>query len=137
MKSSLNVGAKRSSVLIASPDRYFRLMIGEIVTGIGYDLIEQVASTRVLLETVARRSFTLLILDEDMTELTSSELSRMVRNANLSQRAPLIALVVSRATRTVVEDARNAGIEALITKPVIPLRLSKTLDYLWQIAAAA
>jgi CheY-like chemotaxis protein len=137
MKRPVRSDIKRPNVLVASPDGYFRLMVSEILSMSGYGGIEQAPTTRGLLELIGRRTFNVLILDEAMSDLTSAEVARMVRNGSADDQLPKIVAVVSQATRSVVDDARNVGIDAVITKPVVPLRLTRTLGYLWQMASAA
>jgi CheY-like chemotaxis protein len=126
---------KRLSVLIVSPDRYFRGMLVEILSGYGYANVWTADSLRSLFNYMVRAEVDLVILDENMPVLSSAEICRMVRNNPSDVKVPRSVLVVSQATRTLVDDARHAGFDALITKPVIPARLAKTMENLYHFGA--
>ncbi len=137
MSLAKSSSTKRLSVLIASPDRYFRGMVVEILSGYGYTGVWTAETLRSLFDSLGRLDIDLVIMDENMPVLSSVEICRMIRSRNADGKIPKIVLVASKATRTLVDEARNAGFDALITKPVIPARLAKTLEHLYQVAMAS
>ena len=92
---------------------------------------------RALLELVSQQEIDMIIMDEDMPILSPAEVSRMVRSGNEGAKSPHTVLVVFKATRSVVDAARSSGFDALIVKPVIPLRLTRTIQQLQNLGAAA
>ncbi len=128
---------KRTRLLIASPDRYFRIQTGEILSGSGYGQLRSADTARGVLESVARDDLDIILLDEDLPLLSPPELLRMIRGARLEGYQPRIVLIVARPTRTVVEEARRAGFDALIAKPIIPVRLIRTIEHLHSVGLAA
>jgi CheY-like chemotaxis protein len=118
---------KRLGILVVSPDRYFRGLLVEILSGYGYAAIWTADSLRSMFDCLGHLSIDLIIIDENMPVLSSSEICRMVRLNQTSSKVPRSLLVASRATRALVDEARNAGFDALITKPVIPARLAKAM----------
>jgi CheY-like chemotaxis protein len=46
-------------------------------------------------------------------------------------------LIAAKPTRLAVNEARQAGFDALISKPVIPVRLLRTIDQLQSVRVAA
>jgi len=124
--------AKRLGVLVVSPDRYFRGLLVEILSGYGYAAIWTADSLRSMFDCLGQLSVDLVIIDENMPVLSSAEICRMVQLSQSSSKIPRSVLVASRATRALVDEARNAGFDALITKPVIPARLAKAMEQLSQ-----
>jgi len=124
--------AKRLGVLVVSPDRYFRGLLVEILSGYGYAAIWTADSLRSMFDCLGQLSVDLVIIDENMPVLSSAEICRMVQLRPSSSKIPRSVLVTSRATRALVVEARNAGFDALITKPVIPARLTKAMERLSQ-----
>ena len=128
---------KRSRLLVASPDRYFRLQMAEILSGYGYAQPAFADSARGVFESLGRNALSLILLDEDMPLLTPFELARMVRADANAESVPLMMLIAARPTRSMVNEARQAGFDAMISKPVIPVRLLRTIDQLQSVRVAA
>ena len=137
MPSPNRLSLKRARFLVASPDRYFRLQLAEILSGYGYAQPAFADTARGVLERVERDEVSLILLDEDMPLLTSFEVARMIRSDANAQGVPLMVLIAARPTRLMVNEARQAGLDAVISKPVIPLRLIRTIDQLQHVRVAA
>ena len=137
MPSPNRLSLKRAQFLVASPDRYFRLQLAEILSGYGYAQPAFADTARGVLERVERDEVSLILLDEDMPLLTSFEIARMIRSGANAQGVPLMVLIAARPTRLMVNEARQADLDAVISKPVIPLRLIRTIDQLQHVRVAA
>ena len=137
MPSPNRLSLKRAQFLVASPDRYFRLQLAEILSGYGYAQPAFADTARGVFERVERDEVSLILLDEDMPLLTSFEVARMIRSDANAQGVPLMVLIAARPTRLMVNEARQAGLDAVISKPVIPLRLIRTIDQLQHVRVAA
>jgi len=87
-------------------------------------------TVRGVLETIRRDEPDLVLLDEALPFLSAGELVRIIRGDETLSHLPQTFLLVAHPTRWVVEEARQAGIDAMITKPVIPVRLIRTLEHL-------
>ena len=130
MKQSKTAPRKRLSVLVVSPDRYFRGLLVEILSAYGYSGIWAAESLRVMFDCLGQAGVDLIILDDNIPVLSSAEICRMVRLSQTPMKVPRSVLVASRATRSLVDEARSAGFDALITKPVVPARLVKAMEHL-------
>ncbi len=128
---------KRIRVMVASPDRYFRALTGEILNGYGYSQHIFAETARGVLEGVRRDEPNLVLLDEALRVLTATELVHMIRRDCPGSFIPQTILMVAHPTRWVVDEARQVGIDALITKPIIPVRLIRTMEQLQSSRAAA
>ena len=137
MPSPNRLSLKHTRFLVASPDRYFRLQMAEILSGYGYAQPAVADTARGVLERVEQDEVSLILLDEDMPLLTPFELARMIRSDEKAQSVPLMVLIAARPTRLMVNEARQAGLDAVISKPVIPLRLIRTIDQLQHVRVAA
>jgi CheY-like chemotaxis protein len=137
MPSPNRLSLKRSRLLVASPDRYFRLQMAEILSGYGYAQPAFADSARGVFESLDRNALGLVFLDEDMPLLTPFELARMIHSKVNSENVPLMILIAAKPTRLAVNEARQAGFDALISKPVIPVRLLRTIDQLQSVRVAA
>ena len=137
MPSPSRLSLKRSRLLVASPDRYFRLQMAEILSGYGYAQPTFADSARSVFESLERNALGLIFLDEDMPLLTPFELARMLRSNANAETVPLMILIAAKPTRLMVNEARQAGFDAMISKPVIPVRLLRTIDQLQSVRVAA
>jgi CheY-like chemotaxis protein len=137
MSHAKSTSPKRLGVLVVSQERYFRGMLVEILAGYGYSSVRTAESLRALFDCLGRLDVDLVILDENMPVLSPFEIARMVRFNPSDGRRPRSVLVVSQATRSIVDQARDAGFDALITRPVIPARLAKTMEHLCQFEMAS
>jgi len=85
-----------------------------------------------MFECLGQMSVDFVIMDENIPILSSAEIYRMVRLSQSATKVPRAVLVVSRATRLLVDEVRRAGFDALITKPVVPARLAKAMEQIIQ-----
>jgi CheY-like chemotaxis protein len=132
MSQSKALPRKRPSVLVVSPNRYFRGLLVEILSAHGYSGIWTAESLRSMFECLGQMSVDFVIMDENIPILSSAEIYRMVRLSQSATKVPRAVLVVSRATRSLVDEVRRAGFDALITKPVVPARLAKAMEQIIQ-----
>ncbi len=128
---------KRTRLMIASPDRFFRSMVGEILSAYGY--VHQVSAETVksVLDNARRYHTDFILVDEDIAFLTPFELVRMLRGDTDLNSVPQLVLLAARPTRVLIDEARSAGFNAVITKPVIPLRLVGVIEQLQNVRSAA
>ena len=128
---------KRTRLLIASPDRFFRSTVGEILSAYGY--VHQVSAEAVknVLDNARRYHTEFILVDEDIAFLTPFELVRLLRGDGGLDPIPQLVLFAARPTRALIDEARQAGFDAVITKPVIPLRLIGVTEQLQNIRSAA
>ena len=137
MLTSKSVSFKYSRLLVASPDRYFRVQLSDLLLSYGYAQPLFTDTARGILDCAEQQDLNLILLDEDIPLLTPVEVSRMIRADDKIQHVPQLLLIVAQATRAIVNEARDAGIDAMITKPVVPIRLMRTIDQLQFVRLAA
>jgi len=137
MLTSNFVFPKYSRLLVASPDRYLRVQLSDLLLSFGYAQPVLVDTVNGLLECARQQHLNLILFDEDLPMLTSVEVSRMIRSDAKIQRVPQLLVIVAQAIRSMVNEARDAGIDAMITKPVVPLRIMRTIAQLQFVRFAA
>ena len=123
--------------MVASPDRYLRVQLSDLLLSFGYAQPVLVDTVNGLLECARQQHLNLILFDEDLPMLTSVEVSRMIRSDAKIQRVPQLLVIVAQAIRSMVNEARDAGIDAMITKPVVPLRIMRTIEQLQFVRFAA
>lgn len=73
-----------------------------------------------------RNGFDVVLMDVQMPDMDGCEATRQLRQFLQGQRLPIVALTAG-ATVTEQEQAMNAGMDAFLTKPIIPAQLVATL----------
>jgi CheY-like chemotaxis protein len=128
---------KRTRVMIASPNRFFRSTVGEILSAYGYVHQVSVETVKSVIDNARRYHTDFILVDEDMPFLTPFELVRMLRGDAHLNPVPELIVVAARPTRAFIDEAREVGFDAVITKPVIPIRLIGVIEQLQNVRSAA
>lgn len=125
----------RPRSLLLSPDYYCRAVLADFFDDYGYPLICQ-SSFKEMVLTGADEGAELLILDDDLGEMTPYEALRIVRAKVESPSSAKAILLSGVTTRRSLERAKRAGFDAVIAKPITPTLFLRTLRNLTPSLAA-
>jgi DNA-binding NtrC family response regulator len=112
-------------VLLVDDEETVVDMAGEVLTGIGYQVVSRTSSRDALaLLRMDPSRFDLVITDQTMPELTGIELAKEI----LSIRADMPIILCTGFSNVVDADvARQAGIRAFAMKPLTKKEIAKTI----------
>lgn len=125
--SSLPVAAKSLSVLLADDNSTNRLVVSKILERGGH-MVQTVTNGEDALDALEENHFDLAIMDINMPVMTGIEAAKLFRFTETStKRLPIIALTAD-ASSEMADRAREAGIDACLTKPVQPADLLSVIE---------
>ncbi|CBI76773.1 sigma factor-dependent DNA-binding response regulator [Bartonella clarridgeiae 73] len=119
-------------VLVAGEDHRKRAELSTMLRGFGYRVIEAENSLRTIDLLYRRKNIMLILLDITMSDLSVSDLIKMIRTVGIS--APII-VIAKQDTQELIQNALNAGAIDYWIYPVTPMRLRVTLNNLALITA--
>ena len=125
----------RPRSLLLSPDYYCRAVLADFFDDYGYPLICQSSLKEMVLKGTDEGA-ELLILDDELGEMTPYEALRILRAKIESPTSSKAIMLSGGATRRVLERARRAGFDAVIAKPITPALFLRTLKNLTMSLAA-
>jgi len=125
----------RPRSLLLSPDYYCRAVLADFFDDYGYPLICQSSLKEMVLKGTDEGA-ELLILDDELGEMTPYEALRILRAKIESPTLSKAIMLSGGATRRVLERARRAGFDAVIAKPITPALFLRTLKNLTMSLAA-
>lgn len=104
--------------MVADDHDYTRTIIAEILRGAGVREISGVSSGYEVLEDLPRVQPQLLITDWAMDGMDGNELARAIRTGPKKLREIPIIMMTGEARRSVLELARDSGVNEYVTKPL-------------------
>ncbi|MDD9329693.1 MAG: response regulator, partial [Bartonella sp.] len=119
-------------ILVAGEDHGKRAGLSTMLRGFGYRVIEAENSLRIIDLLYRRKNITLVLLDVTVSDLSVSDLIKMIRMARISIRVIVIA---KQDNQELIQKALKAGAIDYWFYPVTPLRLRVTLNNLAFISA--
>lgn len=119
----------RPRSLLLSRDYHCRAVLSDFFDDYAYPLICQSSLKEMVLKG-ADDGADLLILDDDLGEMTPYEALRILRAKIENPSSAKAILLTGGATRRVLERARRAGFDAVIAKPIMPALFLRTLKNL-------
>lgn len=119
----------RPRSLLLSPDYYCRAVLADFFDDYGYPLICQSSLKEMVLKGTDDGA-ELLILDDDLGEMTPYEALRILRAKIQSPTSSKAIMLSGGATRRVLDRARRAGFDAVIAKPITQAIFLRTLKNL-------
>ncbi len=108
-------------VLIADDDEVVRMVLGEALTGAGYE-VEAATNGREALELLRNDNHRLVISDWEMPEMTGLEFCRAVRDEDTPGYVYFILLTARNSVQERIEGLR-AGADDFVAKPFEPAEL--------------
>ena len=104
--------------MVADDHDYMRTIMVEVLRGAGVREIVGVSSAYEALELLPRAQPKMLITDWDMNGMDGAELARAIRAGAKKHRAIPIIMMSGESRRSVLELARESGVDEFIAKPV-------------------
>jgi len=127
--SAVGVGAGRSRalhILCAEDNPYGRVILNTILTELGHK-VDFAASGEAAVEAVARGGYDLVLMDVILPDVDGIEATRRIRaREGAAARTPIVG-ISGRASPTDEANARAAGMDAYVMKPVSPSRLAEVI----------
>ena len=109
-------------ILIADDEPLIRIDLKELLEGIGHEVVAEATDGREAQELVQIRNPDVVILDIKMPFVSGIDLARKI-----ADRYPVIILT-AYSERHLVEQARDAGVMAYLTKPFRESSLSPAIE---------
>lgn len=104
--------------MVADDHDYTRTIIAEILRGAGVREIVSVSSGYEVLDELARVQPKVLITDWAMDGMDGNELARTIRSGPKKFRTLPIIMMTGEARRSVLDLARDSGVNEYVTKPL-------------------
>lgn len=104
-------------------------MLTAMLSGLGYEKIKHATSTERAIDKLRQRPFDLLLCDYRLGIINGLTLVRMIRKPGgiASPNLPII-MVTAHAEPELVAEARAAGVNAVLVKPVQPEKLMQCIN---------
>ena len=114
-------------VLIVDDHEPMRAMLRKVLERAGVNSVRDAASGAVALNLLRQRSAQLILVDQTKPEMDGLALVERVR-ADPSCTDIRIVMLTGRADAAHAEAARNAGVDAVLVKPVAPSGLLAAIE---------
>jgi two-component system chemotaxis response regulator CheY len=119
----------RFRFLIVDDNSTVRLILKEILRGLGARTTEMAADGGIALQMLKAQPFDILITDMTMPGVSGVELTRAVRlGAARARREMPIIMLSANLDRGVLTAARDAGVSEFVAKPVVIASLKARLE---------
>ena len=126
--------AQRLRVLVADDNAANRTMLKALLENAGHE-VEIVGDGEAALSVLDRSQFDLALLDINMPEVSGYEVAKLYRVSHIGEwRLPIVALTADATTET-ERLCREAGMDAVLTKPVDAAQLLAEIDAVYARAA--
>jgi len=113
-------------VLVAEDNTVNRKVITKILERSGHQ-VEVACNGREALQLLDTHTFDICILDRQMPELGGVDTLKLFRLANPDQDDLPFIMLTANASAEALQESRQSGFAAYLTKPIDPARLSETL----------
>ena len=115
----IDVDLSQISALIIDDSRYARSFIRTALQSFGIKTILEASDGPAGLEILRRQPVQLILVDQDMAPMSGVDFTRYLRSGDLVSCVDVSVLMVSGdAAKEVVVEARNAGVNEFLVKPV-------------------
>lgn len=121
------VPARQLRILVADDNAVNRKVVAKILTSVDHR-VEIVTNGDEALEILDDNIFDLALLDVNMPGLNGPDATKHYRLAHMDEPRLLIAALTADATQATREWCLEAGMDAVITKPVEPAKLLATIE---------
>jgi two-component system chemotaxis response regulator CheY len=118
-------------ILIADPNVYLRRVMHSILRGFGANKLMEVDNSLKLLQALSGQKIDILLCDSRLSPHSGLELTRTIRrNPQNQHRTMPILLLSSDTNEMTVRQARDAGANMVIAKPMSPTSLYDRLSWI-------
>lgn len=117
----------KHGVLIADPQPNMASLIAATMRGIGHRMVTEVTSLRELEASLANRSFSLVVMDDQLGH-TAIDFVRQVRgDIGHANRTTAIIMMSAAPSAQTIAEARDAGVSEFLRKPFSAADLQKRI----------
>jgi CheY-like chemotaxis protein len=117
------------STLVVDDNRQMRLLLREILRGWGIRKVDEAADGAEALDLMRNAAYDLLLVDWAMQPLDGIDFTRMLRTSKDSPNPYCTIIMISgHAVRSRVREARDAGVNSFLVKPVSARSLGDHLN---------
>ncbi|TLM79422.1 MAG: response regulator, partial [Actinobacteria bacterium] len=124
-----------SRILLVDDSMMLRKVAAVTLGNVGSYLVDEAADAREALDLLSRFGYDALVTDYYMPGLDGIEFTKVVRNIDGFERIPII-MITSEKDPYVEREAKAAGVDAFLIKPLDPAELRATLRRLLASKAA-
>jgi two-component system, chemotaxis family, chemotaxis protein CheY len=118
-------------ILLADSNSYLRRVVTGMLRGFGANKIMEAEDSTRLFNALTGQKIDLLLCDAQLPSLGGLKATRTIRrNAKNENRTIPILLMTSYATEMVIKNARDAGANMVISKPMSPSSLYDRLGWI-------
>ncbi|HYG85655.1 MAG TPA: ATP-binding protein [Azospirillum sp.] len=118
---------RSARVLVVDDNETNRMIVGRLLELEGHSVCHA-CDGEAALDTIGRQAFDLVLMDIDMPGMSGLEATGMIRLMRLGEpHLPVVALTAD-ATPVMTRRCREAGMDAVLTKPIDPKELLKLVD---------
>jgi two-component system chemotaxis response regulator CheY len=104
------------SILVVDDFQFARRICVNVLKEIGLNNITEVSSGSTALDALSKKTFGLIITDQNMPGMSGIELIQKVRADEKLKHIPII-MVTSEGSKGVLLEATEAGVNAFLNKP--------------------
>ena len=118
-------------ILVADPNSYLRRVIHGILRGFGANKVLEVENSLGLFQSLSSQKIDILLCDTRLPPHGGLKLTRSIRrNADNENRTLPILLMSSDTSETTIRNARDAGANMVVAKPMSPNSLYDRLGWI-------
>ncbi len=130
MKNS-TINLRDLLILVADPNSYLRRVINGMLRGFGANKVMEVDSATGLFQALTSQKVDILLCDMRLPPHGGLKLTRTIRrNADNENRTMPILLMSSDTSESTVKNARDAGANIVVAKPMSPSGLYDRLGWI-------
>ena len=130
MKNSA-VNLRDLVILVADPNSYLRRVVHGILRGFGANKVLEVEHSLSLFQVLSNQKIDILLCDIRLPPHGGLKLIRTIRrNADNENRTVPILLMSSDTSETTIKNARDAGANMVVAKPISPNSLYDRLGWI-------
>jgi two-component system, chemotaxis family, chemotaxis protein CheY len=129
--AELTVNFRDLVILIADSSSYMSMLIQGILRGFGANKVLDMRSSASVLQALSTNKFDILICDARLPPHGGLKLTREIRgNVDNENRTIPILMMMSDSRETTIKQARDAGANMVIAKPLSPANLYDRLAWI-------
>ncbi len=118
-------------ILVADPNSYLRRVVNGILRGFGANKVLEVENSLGLFQALSGQKIDILLCDTRLPPHGGLKLTRTIRrNADNENRTLPILLMSSDTSETTIKNARDAGVNMVVAKPMSPNSLYDRLGWI-------
>ena len=130
MKNS-SINLRDLVILVADPNSYVRRVVNGMLRGFGANKVLEVDHSTGLFQALSNQKFDILLCDMRLPPHGGLKLTRTIRrNSDNENRTLPILLMSSETSESTVKNARDAGANIVVAKPMSPSGLYDRLGWI-------